>query len=95
MWVFTLGQINGYYLFYFLFLSNEIWGYFGPLLLVVVGFVLGKKDKVLGVVWFIVECLFIAQYATLMETTPDYIWHFLIILLGGIIVLIPALMSKR
>ena len=95
MWFLTLGQINGYELFYFLFLSNEIWGYFGPLLLVVVGFVLGKKDKVLGVVWFIVECLFIAQYATLMETTPDYIWHFLIILLGGIIVLIPALMSKR
>jgi len=38
--------------------------------------------------------VFIAQYATLLETTPDYIWHFLIILLGGIIVLIPALTDR-
>jgi len=95
MWLFTLGQINGYELFYFLFLSDEFYSYFGPLLLVIVGFVLGKKDKVLGVVWFIVECLFVAQYATLLETTPDYIWHFFIILLGGIVVLIPALMDRR
>ena len=91
----TLGQINVYELFYFLFLSSEFYSYFGPLLLVIVGYVLGRKDKVLGVVWFIVECLFIAQYATLLETTPVYIWHFLIILLGGIVVLIPALMNQR
>lgn len=95
MGVFILGQINGYELFYFLFLSSEFYSYFGPLLLVIGGFVLGRKDKVLGVVWFIIECLFIAQYATLLQVTFQYIWHFLIILLGGIVVLIPALMKPK
>ncbi len=55
-----------------LFLSTEMIGYIGPLALVFVGWYLVKKDKGLGVIAFIVESLFIAQYLALVEVTPDY-----------------------
>jgi len=86
--------VNGYELFYYLFLSLDLWGYLGPLGLVLAGYALSQKDRMLGLVWFMVECLFIANYFTLIEATPDYWWHILIILLGGIIVLVPALMRQ-
>jgi NADH:ubiquinone oxidoreductase subunit 6 (subunit J) len=94
VWFLTLGQINGYELFYFLFLSSEFYSYFGPLALVIVGFVLAQKDRTLGVVWFVVECLFIAQYFALLDATPAYWWHIIILLLGGVLVLVPQLMDR-
>jgi len=82
-------------IFYDLFLSLEMWGYFGPLGLVIIGFFVAKKDRNLGVLYFVVECLVVAQYAILIETEPNYIWHMLLVLLGGIMTLIPALMNRR
>ena len=67
-----------------LFLSTEIWGYFGPLGLVVIGYLLTKKDKSLGIFMFIVDCLVIAHYLSLLDATPDYWWHIIILLLGVI-----------
>ena len=65
-----------------LFLSTGFVGYLGPLLLVVLGWFLVKKDKGLGVIAFIVESLFVAQYLALVETTPDYWWQILILIFG-------------
>ena len=68
-----------------LFLSTEMWGYFGPLGLVVIGFLLTKKEKGLGIFFIIVDSLVIAHYFTLLEATPDYWWHIIILLLGVIV----------
>ena len=78
-----------------LFLSTEMIGYIGPLAIVVVGYVLAKKDKGLGVIAFIVQCLFVAQYFALVDATPDYWWHIIIILIGSILTCVVHLMDKR
>ncbi len=87
--------MTGYDLFYELFLSPELWGYFGPLLLILVGYVLVKKDLGLGLIWFIVECLFIANYFTFIDATPRYWWHVIIILIGGVVVCAFGMTNRR
>ncbi len=69
---------------YQLFLSTNMWGYLGPLALVIGGYFVMRKDKALGVMWFVVECLVLAQYFLLVSATPDYWWHIFILLLGGL-----------
>ena len=75
---------GAYDLFYELFLSPEISSWFGPIGLVIVGYFVFKKDRILGVLFFVVECLFIANYIELAATTPDYWWHIVILLFGGL-----------
>lgn len=71
------------------FLSTGITGYLGPMALVIFCFVLATKDKFLGVIGFVVECLFLANYFTLVEATPDYWWQIIILLLGVIMTCVP------
>ena len=71
-------------IFYLLFLSTELWGYFGPVGLVIIGWLLTKKEKPLGIFMIIVDSLVIAQYLALVAVTPDYWWHIIILLLGVI-----------
>ena len=68
-----------------LFLSTEMWGYFGPLALVIIGYLLTKKNKELGIFLIIVESLLISHYLTLLGDTPEYWWHVIILLLGVIL----------
>ena len=74
-----------YSLFYELFFSLEMWGYLGPIALVIGGYVVANKEKTLGVLCFVVECLFISHYLTLVEATPAYWWHIFILLFGGML----------
>ena len=85
---------GAYDLFYELFLSPEISSYFGPLALVIVGYFVVKKDRFLGVLYFVVECLFIAQYLALVGETPDYWWHVFILLFGGLFTLVYPLWDR-
>jgi len=85
---------GAYDLFYELFLSPEISSYFGPLALVIIGLFVMKKDKVLALLYFIVECLFVANYLALVEATPAYWWHVLIILLGGLLTCVAPLIDR-
>jgi len=71
--------------FYQLFLSLEMWSIFGPALIVICGFFVAKKDKGLGIIFFIVECLVVYQYYMLVDVTPYYWWHIIILMFGGII----------
>lgn len=70
-----------------LFLSNEIWGWFGPLGIIVIAFVIlsNRKYKPLGVFFIIVESLLTYQYFTLAQDTSWYWWNALIMLFGVII----------
>lgn len=76
------------------FLSLEMWGYLGPMALVVAGYILAKKDRGLGLIAFIVQCLFAAQYFALLEATPEYWWHIIIILVGGMLTCVVPLMDR-
>ncbi len=84
---------SAYDLLFELFLSTGIIGYIGPLAIVVLGHVLAKKDKGLGIIAFMAQCLFAAQYFALIDTTPAYWWHIIIILLGGILTCVVPLMD--
>ena len=85
---------SAYDLLFELFLSTGIIGYIGPLAIVVLGYVLATKDKGLGIIAFMVQCVFVAQYFMLIEATPAYWWHALIILLGGILTCVVPLMDR-
>jgi len=80
--------------FYDLFLSLDMWGYLGPLGLVIVGYFIAKKDPKIGILYFVVECLFVAQYLALVAVTPGYIWHAIIILLGGVFTCLGPLIDR-
>ena len=85
---------NAYDLFYELFLTLGISGWFGPLALVIIGYLITKKERNLGIFIIIVNSLIIYHYFTLIEATPQYWWHVIILLLGVIQCTI-QLMSKR
>ena len=72
-------------LFYQLFFSLNMWGYFGPIALVIGGFLITQKEKPLGIFFIIVDSLVIATYLSLIEITPDYWWNVIILLLGVMI----------
>jgi len=76
-----------------LFLSTEIWGYFGPVALVVIGYLLVQKDKPLGIFMIIVDSLIAYHYLTLVDATPGYWWHSIIMILG--IILCVGQMSRH
>lgn len=71
-------------LFFQLFLGLNMWGILGPMALVVGGYFAMKKNVSLGVIWFIVEVVVLAQYFALVEATPEYWWNIFIILLGSL-----------
>jgi len=73
-------------MFYQLFFGLDMWGYLGPVALAIVGYIIAKKEKFLGLILFVVESLIIANYLTLVEATPDYWWHIVILLLGVILI---------
>jgi len=77
-----------------LFLSTELWGYFGPLGLVIISVLLMKKEKSLAIFFIIVDSLVIAQYLALVEATPDYWWHIIIVLIGSILTCVPVMMDR-
>jgi len=85
---------NAYDLFYELFLTLGISGWFGPLALVIIGYLITKKERNLGIFIIIVNSLIIYHYFTLIDATPQYWWHVIILLLGVIQCTI-QLMSKR
>lgn len=77
-----------------LFLSLEIWGYFGVLSLVVIGYLLIQKEKGLGIFMIIVDSLVASRYLELVAETPDYWWHIFILILG-IVVCAFQMIGKR
>lgn len=79
---------------YQMFLSLEMWGYLGPALLVIGGYFVAKERDDLGVIYFVVECLVVSYYLTLVAATPDYWWHIIIVLLGGLLTCIYPLWDK-
>ena len=70
-----------------MFLSTDIWGWFGPLAIIVVSFLIltNRKLKPLGILFIILEFLTISIYFDLVEATPWYWWNIIILLLGIII----------
>ena len=77
-----------------LFLTTQMWGYLGPMALIVIGAFLIKKDLALGILWFVIECLFISNYLTLVSAEPNYWWHIFLLLFGGLFTLIYPLWDR-
>ena len=70
--------------FYELFYSVEIWGFLGPAAVVMIGWAIAKKDKQLGMFWFILELIMIGTfYAPRLPVEGAYLYHMLILLIGG------------
>ena len=67
-----------------LFLSTGIWGLFGPLALVVISYILTKREKPLGIFFIVVDSIVIWQYFQLIGATPEYWWNIFILIFGVI-----------
>ena len=91
----STGGMEGLNILYDLFMSANMWSILGPMFIVVVGYLAASKNKGLGVIWFLCECLFSAWYFDFATVDPFYYWHGFILILGGVLTLIPALMSNR
>ena len=78
-----------------LFLSVDIWGWFGPLAIIVISFMIltNRKLKPLGILFIILESLIVSEYLALVGDTPWYWWNVIIMLLG-IIICIGQMWSK-
>lgn len=70
-----------------LFLSTDMWGWFGPIIIIVVSFMIlaNKKYKPLGVFFIIIESLLTYTYYDLALTTPWYYWNAFIMVIGVIL----------
>jgi len=67
-----------------LFYATDIYGWFGPLLVICISFIVltNKKYKPLGIFFIIVQSLIAYQYLTLVSATPWYWWNIIIMILG-------------
>lgn len=70
-----------------LFLSTEIWSYFGPIAVVVAGIFFVKKDKVLFFFFLLLDSLLAYHYWNLVSADGWYIWHAWIMTFGIIVTL--------
>lgn len=78
-----------------LFYNTDLIGYIGPFAVVVACALIMQKGKGLTLVCFLFESLLLASYFPLLETTPAYINHILLLLFGGLIPLMLSGLSKR
>ena len=73
-----------------LFYSTELWGYLGPLALVLIGAKLTHEDKNLGLLWYIVM-MFMTAYFYLPSITTYYIQVFIMLFGGAVTCIVPQL----
>lgn len=78
-----------------LFYSLEVWGYLGPAAMVAAGYFITRRDRNLGVFWYVLICLFAATYLQMFGAEPGYIWHILILVFGGLSVCIAPAFSYQ
>ncbi len=73
-----------------LFYSLEMWGWFGPLTLVIIGGFLTRKDKNLGLGMYIIMLLMAGMFY-LPNLTVYYMQFFILVFLGAIVCIVPQL----
>jgi len=77
-----------------LFYSLEMYSLLGPLLIVTAVYLINKKAKGLGVVWWLAaSVVFAGEYMTLINDNGWYMWHLTILLLGGTIAILASLVE--
>lgn len=72
-----------------LFLSTDIWGWFGPLILIFVTYsvMTDRRTKPLGILFLIADMLILWNYIELVGSTPWYWWNIIIMILGVLLCL--------
>jgi hypothetical protein len=75
------------------FYSTEIWGYLGPIALVILAYLITKKDKVFGLFYYVI--LVVMAYSYLNSGFVAHAWHFSILLFGGGAVCLLAAVDGR
>lgn len=97
MYISIMGAKNLMILSFFseVFLSIRMWGYIGPLAVVICGYAVAKKSQILGVFYFIFECLIVSHYLELVEAIPEYWWHIIIVLLGGLFTCVYPMFDRK
>ena len=67
-----------------LFYSVELWGLFGPALLVTITYFATKEDHGVGLIWYLISTLAaIMFYFPMALENEFFFWHIIIIMFGG------------
>ena len=70
-----------------LFYSTELWGLLGPATLVTITYLATKKDKGLGLIWYLVSTLgAVLFYMPMALENAFFNWHIIFIVFGGFLV---------
>lgn len=77
-----------------LFFSTHPISYIMILAIIICGYVVANKNHILGVFYFIVELLIVGQYLELVGETPDYWWHIILLLFGGLLTCVYPLWDR-
>ena len=70
--------------FYHFFLSTAIYGYLGPVAVVILGYLIVSKYKEAWVFWALLEILMMTVYFAQVASEPLYWWHIFILFFGGV-----------
>ena len=70
-----------------LFYSTEVWGYLGVFGMVFLAFIIAKKNKFAGVLWYIIMVIMGIDYLNLITDSGYYSLHAIILFFGGLVAL--------
>jgi hypothetical protein len=72
-----------------LFYTTDIGGWIGPLMLIVLSFMVlsNRKYRPLGILFLVVETLIMWSYVDLVIATPWYWWNIVILVIGDLLCL--------
>ena len=77
------------------FLNADFIGLIGPMVVIIIGYFVSKKNSFLGLFYFIFESMIAYYYLQLIDATPFYWWQIMFLLLGGVLTCIFPQASRR
>lgn len=70
-----------------LFYSTEVWGYLGVFGMIFLAFMISKKSKALGIIWWVIMIIMAIDYMNMIASTGYYSLHAILLFFGGLIAL--------
>ena len=77
-----------------LFYSQEVWGYLGVIFTLIIGLVVCSKIREAAVIFVPIYSIMALDYAAKISVTGYFAWHFILMVLGAIMIPIYAYTRK-
>ena len=68
-----------------LFYSTEVWGYLGVFGMIFLAFIIGRKNKFAGVIWYVIMIIMAIDYLGMITASGYYSLHAIFLIFGGLL----------